>query len=123
MTTDAEFDAMVAAEFRKLVPMVKSSIKKSDVQHTLAYTFAISLTLLRAHKEARGALEKRVAELEAKSIERAYQGIWRTADAYEAGQLATHDGSLWLAKQPSCGVRPGTSSKWVLIVKRGKDAR
>ena len=53
-----------------------------------------------------------------------YKGVWGASDAYTAGELVTHDGSMWIAKRESIGRRPGNDPNvWTLVVKRGKDGR
>ncbi|MCR9104735.1 MAG: carbohydrate-binding family V/XII protein [Gammaproteobacteria bacterium] len=50
-----------------------------------------------------------------------YQGAHHLGKGYRRGNLVTHQGSLWLCMADS-DERPGQSSAWRLIVKRGKDA-
>lgn len=55
-----------------------------------------------------------------------YAGIHDAERAYLPGDLVTCEGSLWRARAPNDGLRPGTdkgAGAWQLVVKRGKDGR
>jgi len=52
-----------------------------------------------------------------------YRDVFDAATTYVAGDVVTDDGSLWLCKAATTSDRPGTSSAWKLICKRGKDGR
>jgi len=54
-----------------------------------------------------------------------YKDVYSAESMYVAGDVVTDDGSLWLCRAASAIVadRPGTSSNWKLICKRGKDGR
>ena len=52
-----------------------------------------------------------------------YKDIYDAATTYTQGDLVTDDGSLWLCKAAATTDRPGRSSAWRLIVKRGKDGK
>ena len=68
-------------------------------------------------------LLRRIEELERRHA-LPYNGVWGASDAYTAGELVTHDGSMWIAKRESIGRRPGNDPNvWTLVVKRGKDGR
>ena len=84
---------------------------------TLADAIAVGL------KEGLGPIVKRIAALEARPAGLKYVGIWDGSDSYAADEAVTHNGSLWIAREPSRGVRPGDGRAWQLAVKRGKDAR
>src|SRR4051812_46154298 len=56
-----------------------------------------------------------------KTIE--YRGVWQSDTLYERGDFCTHAGSLFAAKQSSCGVVPGGSPLWQLAAKKGRDCR
>ena len=64
----------------------------------------------------------RVAELEARP-ELKYRGVWRADEEYTDNSAVTHDGSVFIARAQSVGVRPGDGDLWQLAVKRGRDAR
>jgi len=56
----------------------------------------------------------------------AYAGVFDQSREYRANDLTTCEGSLWLARKASTGIRPGTDAGalvWTLVVKRGKDGR
>lgn len=76
-----------------------------------------------AHAKAYGRLEmleKRCKDLELREKAMRYRGVWQPADSYEKGNLATFDGSLWIAIAESPG-KPGISG-WQLAAKRGADS-
>jgi hypothetical protein len=52
-----------------------------------------------------------------------YRDVFDGATDYAAGDVVTDDGSLWLCKAATTNDRPGTSSAWKLICKRGKDGK
>ena len=52
-----------------------------------------------------------------------YRDVFDGATDYAAGDVVTDDGSLWLCKATTTTDRPGTSSAWKLICKRGKDGK
>lgn len=66
-------------------------------------------------------LERRVVVLEQQQKAMRYRGVWQPAEAYERGNLATYDGSLWIAIDEAPG-RPGERG-WQLAAKKGRDAR
>ena len=71
-------------------------------------------------------LRARVAELEARPKALEYKGVWSPETTYQAGDVTTHQGSMWVAKIVSTGCRPGEATSadfWVLSVKRGRDGR
>jgi hypothetical protein len=69
------------------------------------------------------ALEQRAQELEQRSPELPYKGIWGAAETYSVGHFVTHDGSVCVSKSASSGVRPGSNPNiWLLAVKRGSNA-
>ncbi len=77
-------------------------------------------TCVQFNRQERLALEKRVADLEARpSLE--YRGVWGAAEQYRNGNAVTHDGSMWIATAGTKGVRPGDGANWKLAVKRGRD--
>jgi hypothetical protein len=65
------------------------------------------------------ALEKRLAELEARPVPD-YRGVFKHGETYSAGSMVTHSGSLWYAVSET-KAKPGTGpgSGWVLAVKSG----
>ena len=66
-------------------------------------------------------LEARVEALERQQKAMRYRGVWQPAEAYEKGNLATYDGSLWIAIDENPG-KPGASG-WQLAAKRGRDGK
>ena len=60
------------------------------------------------------------AGLDGKSLN--YLGVYVAGKTYDAGDLATDDGSVFYCARTT-SARPGTSHDWQLMVKRGKDAR
>lgn len=53
----------------------------------------------------------------------AHKGTFAREREYLRGDLLTDDGSTWLCMDLTTTDRPGTSSAWRLIVKRGKDGK
>ena len=51
-----------------------------------------------------------------------YLGVYVAGKTYDAGDLATDDGSVFYCARTT-NARPGASHDWQLMVKRGKDAR
>lgn len=76
---------------------------------------AIAETVKRMTNERLLALEQRSTL--------SYEGVWDDEKQYQPGNFVTVGGSMWHAQRPSKGVRPGTTTDWVLAVKSGKDAR
>lgn len=50
------------------------------------------------------------------------RGIFKADSEYSPGDVATWDGSMWIA-QKNTSDKPGTSDAWRLSVKRGRDGR
>lgn len=69
-----------------------------------------------------GDLEARIYAVEKKSAALRYCGTWDASNAYEQGNFATHDGSVWHANAATTS-RPGTDASWTLAVKHGRDLR
>jgi hypothetical protein len=59
----------------------------------------------------------RIAELEQRASPK-WAGTYASGKTYNEANITTHSGGLWLA-QRSTSDRPGASSDWILIVKRG----
>jgi hypothetical protein len=68
------------------------------------------------------ALEKRASELETKSHNLRYHGVWREGHVAQPGNFYTHAGALWHANEPTMD-KPGTSKAWTLAVKAGRDGK
>jgi len=51
-----------------------------------------------------------------------YKGTWSKDHTYQGGDVVTHGGSMWIAKELN-STKPGESDYWVLAVKRGKDGK
>lgn len=60
------------------------------------------------------------AGLDGKSLN--YLGVYVAGKTYDAGDLATDDGSVFYCARTTQAA-PGTSKDWQLMVKRGRDAR
>jgi len=58
--------------------------------------------------------------LDGKSLN--YVGVYVAGKTYDAGDLATDDGSVFYCARMT-SARPGTSHDWQLMVKRGKDGK
>ena len=52
-----------------------------------------------------------------------YEGVWNSEKVYNVGDFVTENGSLWHCWDANVGVRPGSSDKWQLAVKRGRDGK
>jgi hypothetical protein len=77
--------------------------------------------LVREHvRDRTAALEKRVAELEARP-QLAYRGVWSEQEEYTPGDLVTLHGSMFYCRAATRN-RPGASVDWQMCVKRGRDA-
>ena len=69
------------------------------------------------------ALVDRVKEFEARP-QMKYVGVWNQEKVYGAANCVTDGGSMFHAQRASVGERPGSGSDaWVLVVKKGRDAR
>ena len=72
-------------------------------------------------------LQKQVDELKAQieELERhgvRYEGIYQRAQNYRRGAMTTYDGNVWACiEDTEPNEAPGTSSKWQLAVKAGRD--
>lgn len=51
-----------------------------------------------------------------------HRGIYKAETQYEAGDVVTWDGSMWVAKTTTSG-NPKQSEDWMLSVKHGRDGR
>ena len=67
-------------------------------------------------------LKARIAELERKTENFKYVGVYERGNVYHEENFCTHGGSLWHCESDTSSI-PGTDSSWVLCCKRGKDAR
>jgi hypothetical protein len=73
-------------------------------------------------KEEISKLKGRLAEIETKGVE--FSGSWQRSSEYRRGMMAVHEGSLFACiEATSPNEAPGTSPKWVLAAKAGRDAR
>lgn len=73
-------------------------------------------------EEIEAIVERRVRELDTRTLADAYRGVYVPGEHYQRGQLATWDGGLWLALEDSTA-KPGTGDGWKLVTKRGRDGR
>ena len=46
-----------------------------------------------------------------------YAGLWNATKSYQSGDLATHNGSGWVAQIDSTGLKPGDGVGWKLAIK------
>lgn len=67
-------------------------------------------------------LEARIEALEARPAGLKYCGVWQPKE-YRAGDVTTHDGSMWVAEVKTTYKPGGSGSGWTLCVKRGVDGR
>ena len=51
-----------------------------------------------------------------------YRGVWRDGE-YAAGDTATWDGSLWIAREATSAKPGAVDSGWQLAAKRGRDGK
>jgi len=64
-----------------------------------------------------------VAKMAAPTFAEAYKGVWKeSAGEYQRGDMVTHKGSVWLAKEATTE-RPGAGDGWKLVVKSGRDGK
>jgi hypothetical protein len=86
---------------------------------------ALAKSVARIIKEHVGkaftSLRERIEALELAQKNFRYRGVWQPAETYAKGNLATYDGSLWIAIDDAPS-KPGVSG-WQLAAKRGADAR
>jgi hypothetical protein len=67
-------------------------------------------------------LKARVAELEEGGAK--FCGSWQRANSYRRGEWVGYDGSGWVALSDVQPLeQPGTSDKWQLVIRAGRDAR
>jgi chromatin segregation and condensation protein Rec8/ScpA/Scc1 (kleisin family) len=54
-----------------------------------------------------------------------YRDVWSADTTYQAGDVVSYGGSMWIAKSVSTAVRPnsGGTDLWRLCVKHGKDGK
>lgn len=64
-------------------------------------------------------LIRRIQQLE----QRSYRGLWKMRTAYACGSLVTHSGSVWHSNEDDNTDKPGSSDRWTLAVKRGRDGK
>jgi hypothetical protein len=67
-------------------------------------------------------LQTRVKELEERPALK-YVGTWKADGIYRTGMFVTDAGSLWHAQRASVNERPGSGDAFVLVAKKGRDAR
>lgn len=69
------------------------------------------------------ALKKRIAELESRTANFRYCGVFKQGEAYVLGNFVTYEGSVWHANRATVEA-PGTpNGAWQLAVKRGRSDR
>jgi hypothetical protein len=64
------------------------------------------------------ALEARVAELEARPIQK-WAGVHAQGTPYAEASLVTRGGSLWVARRSTTTTPGSPESDWTLVVKKG----
>jgi integrin beta 3 len=80
--------------------------------------------LFSQQRERIAKLEQRVVALEQRPIGVIYRGLWDESVSYAPHEGVTHRGSVFVAIEPSRGVKPeGADGVWRLAVKRGRDGR
>lgn len=67
-------------------------------------------------------LRQRIDELERKTKNFKYVGVFESGNDYHEGNFCTYQGSLWHC-QSDTSITPGTDASWVLCCKRGKNGR
>lgn len=65
-------------------------------------------------------MEARFLDLQARTFADIYREVYRSGQTYKRGEIATWDGSMWLA-QVETMAKPGEGADWTLVVKRGRD--
>ncbi len=51
-----------------------------------------------------------------------YRGVLKSGQAYDRGDMVTHDGSLWHANAPT-SEKPGDGKSWQLCVRKGQNGK
>lgn len=73
-------------------------------------------------EDVQAVVEKRVADVQVRTLADSYQGVYEHGKQYARGVLATWGGSLWLSLVET-SAKPGENSDWRLVVKKGADGR
>lgn len=73
-------------------------------------------------EEIASLIEERFADLQVRTLADSYREVWREGESYQRGNIATWDGSPWLAVRDT-ETKPGTSADWKLFAKKGRDGR
>jgi hypothetical protein len=87
---------------------------------------AIAPAIAEFVRDALKPLTDRLLQLEAKAIESEsrgirFEGTHQRALVYRRGSVVVADGSSWVSLEDGNGDTPGTSGRWALMAKRGKD--
>ncbi|MCK1467844.1 hypothetical protein [Bradyrhizobium sp. CW10] len=83
---------------------------------------AIGPTIAEFVVKATEPLKARIAELESTQLK--YCGVWDRFKTFPANAIVTDQGSAWISKTETRGIRPGDGNAfWQLAIKKGKDAR
>ncbi|MCK1483418.1 hypothetical protein IVB25_11960 [Bradyrhizobium sp. 193] len=83
---------------------------------------AIAPTISEFVARATEPLKARIAELESTQLK--YCGVWDRFKTFPANAIVTDQGSAWISKTETRGIRPGDDNAfWQLAIKKGKDAR
>lgn len=67
------------------------------------------------------AAERTIAEIQATGIK--FCGVHQRALEYKKGAVVVADGSSWVSLEDGNGDVPGTSGRWTLMAKRGRDGK
>jgi hypothetical protein len=68
-------------------------------------------------------IRARLDALEASDAQKAYRGVFSTAETYLRHNSVTHGGSTWIAERDDPGTPAVDGTGWRLAVKRGRDGR
>jgi hypothetical protein len=81
----------------------------------------IAGALVKHVRDKTAPLIARIEALEKQAMEFRYRGVWSSGDTYQKGNFVSDHGSLWHANTQTTR-RPGDSSDWTLVAKKGADA-
>lgn len=109
-------------EIKKEIESLATRLARQDV---LMGALTMSIGHRGVPQENLGALErleKRLVDLEARSMAIRYCGVWDAQTQYNEGEFVTDHGSMYHCNR-STRQRPGTGSDFTLCVKRGQSAK
>jgi hypothetical protein len=103
------FDPSAEQDFKKIYDEIFSAGKDELPKVTLEQRRAFCDRAINALKQGTGMR---------------YRGVWKADVAYDENAAVTHDGSIWISKITSKGLRPGDGNVgWQVACKRGSNAR